>query len=279
MGRLILCHDVYAKEPFLFKETNTKVYTIEELCYYIFNHIYTITEDLFDSELFMWLEKQLEKKELKEELINIKQSDHTMKDLVVVLLCSCDYYNEQEIRALIDIIDELEHLTIQERRKIKASNYLTVSQYGNALREYEIMLEEENAKGLTTEQYGDILHNIAVIHTQLNSYSEASILFKEAYSRNQKEETLKQYLMSLKIERKEEVLEQEALHFGVDEEVLKEINSLWVTKQEEAKQIKEYEMIEKLKEFKEEGLVSQYYGQIEQLLNQWKKEYRTKLGR
>lgn len=279
MGRLILCHDANAKEPFFFKETNTKVYTIEELCYYIFNHIYTITEDIFDLELFMWLEKQLEMKELKEELLRLKQSEHTMKDLAVVLLCSCDYYNEQEIRALVDIIDELEHLTMQERRKIKAHNYLASNQYGNALREYEIMLEEENAKELTTEQYGDILHNIAVIHTQLNSYSEASIIFKEAYSRNQKEETLKQYLIALKIERKEDTLEQEALHFGVDEEVLKEINSLWIKKQEEAKQIEEYNMIEKLKELKEQGLVSQYYGQIEQILNQWKKDYRTKLGR
>lgn len=279
MGRLILCHEIYAKEPYLFKETKTKVYTIEELCYYIYNNIYIITEEVFDLELFMWLEQQLKMKELKEKLLQIQQTEHTLKDIVVVLLCNCDYYNEQEIRVLLEIIDKLEHLTMQERRKIKADNYLLSKQYGNALREYEIMLEEENARELTTEQYGDILHNIAVIHTQLNSYSEASIIFKEAYCRNQREETLIHYLMSLKMERKEDLLEEEALHFGVKEEVLKEIHAQWISKQEEARYIKDYEAIEKLTQLKAEGLVSEYYENMDKLLNQWKKDYRKKLGR
>ena len=40
MGSLILCHNKRAKQPFEIKQVHQKIYTIEELCYYIYNNIY-----------------------------------------------------------------------------------------------------------------------------------------------------------------------------------------------------------------------------------------------
>ncbi|MSS63510.1 hypothetical protein [Velocimicrobium porci] len=279
MGKLILCHDSYAKEPFLFKQTNTKVYTIEEMCYYIYNNIYTITEELFDSTLYQWLEEQLDMNHLREKLLKVQREEHSLKDLIVIMLCSCDYFNEQEIRSLVETMDGLEKLSMQERKKLKADNLLFVQNYGRALEEYESMLKTENARCLTTEEYGDILHNIAVIHTRFHSYLEAAVLFKEAYSRNQKKESLEQYLYALKLAGNEKLLEEEITHFDVDETWLLEMEKNIKELKVKVEDTKEYQTVHKLPELKLEGLVNEYYGKIDQLLNEWKKEYRVKLGR
>ena len=50
MSSLILCNTVKASNPYNFRLTDTNIYTIEELCYYIYNNIYIITEEIFDEE-------------------------------------------------------------------------------------------------------------------------------------------------------------------------------------------------------------------------------------
>ena len=47
MGKLILCSSVIAKNPYCFPMTKTKVYSIEEVCYYIRNNIYMILNLLY----------------------------------------------------------------------------------------------------------------------------------------------------------------------------------------------------------------------------------------
>ena len=42
MGSLILCHKKRAKRPFEISRVHMRIYTIEELCYYICNNLYLI---------------------------------------------------------------------------------------------------------------------------------------------------------------------------------------------------------------------------------------------
>ena len=38
MGSLILCHKKRAKQPYMITRVHIRIYTIEELCYYICNN-------------------------------------------------------------------------------------------------------------------------------------------------------------------------------------------------------------------------------------------------
>ena len=58
MSSLILCKSRGAKTPYVFNVTDTKIYTIEELCYYIYNNIYILTEKVFDEKLILSEEEQ-----------------------------------------------------------------------------------------------------------------------------------------------------------------------------------------------------------------------------
>ena len=59
MGKLILCSSVIAKNPYCFPMTKTKVYSIEEVCYYIRNNIYMMQEEVFDRGFADWIRGEL----------------------------------------------------------------------------------------------------------------------------------------------------------------------------------------------------------------------------
>lgn len=47
MGKFILCSGKRAKEPYYVNVTDTVLYTIEELCYFLYQNIYLVADDFF----------------------------------------------------------------------------------------------------------------------------------------------------------------------------------------------------------------------------------------
>lgn len=54
MGSLILCHKKRAKRPFEISRVHMRIYTIEELCYYICNNLYLIDYTIVNERLCRW---------------------------------------------------------------------------------------------------------------------------------------------------------------------------------------------------------------------------------
>ena len=54
MGSLILCHKKRAKRPFEISRVHMRIYTIEELCYYICNNLYLIDYTIVNELLCRW---------------------------------------------------------------------------------------------------------------------------------------------------------------------------------------------------------------------------------
>ncbi|MFR2513182.1 MAG: hypothetical protein ACLS9K_15865 [Lachnospira eligens] len=48
MGKIILCRGQRTDKPYVTPQTDIKLYSAEELCYYIYNNIYLIGQDLID---------------------------------------------------------------------------------------------------------------------------------------------------------------------------------------------------------------------------------------
>ena len=60
MGSLILCHKKRAKRPFEISRVHMRIYTIEELCYYICNNLYLIDYTIVNERLCRWVGDELE---------------------------------------------------------------------------------------------------------------------------------------------------------------------------------------------------------------------------
>ena len=59
MGSLILCHKKRAKRPFEISRVHMRIYTIEELCYYICNNLYLIDYTIVNERLCRWIGDEL----------------------------------------------------------------------------------------------------------------------------------------------------------------------------------------------------------------------------
>ena len=59
MSGLLLCGKT-TDRPFYVKEAELNVYSMEELCYFIYNNVYMIGQDFFDDSLLKFIEDELE---------------------------------------------------------------------------------------------------------------------------------------------------------------------------------------------------------------------------
>lgn len=211
----ILAKGQIAKRPYEMPYTGKKVFSVEELCYYVYNNIYSINEDFFQPSLPVWLEDELGLSELADKLQEMIKEEHGLKDLVVTTLCGCDYYQEKEIRKIIKVLDEINNLPVFRKKKIKADNYLRAGRFGKGLMEYRKLLHGSYAVNFTPEEYGDILHNQGIAHFYTSSFAEAKEDFREAFVRNNKKDSLDHYLWILLMERKDKEFEEEGVSFGL----------------------------------------------------------------
>ena len=162
--KMILAKGKIAKKPYELSYLGQNIYSIEELCYVIYHNIYGINEEFFQISLAKWMKEELGLKELAEKLEAMIVGEHGLKDLVVTTLCGCDYYNEEEIRGIVKVLDEIDHLPSYQKKKIKADNYVRTGHYGKAVMAYRKLLQGPDAISFTPEEYGDILHNEGIAH-------------------------------------------------------------------------------------------------------------------
>ena len=275
MGDMILCKGKIAKNPYHFNLTDTNIYSIEELCYYIYNNIYAITEAVFEPGLVLWLKNEINMDEIAAKLEGMIKNRNNLKDIVVSILCSADYYTENEIRKVIDTIDAIDGLPAGLKRKIKADNYLKYGFYSLALKEYEGIINSPDAKALTPGSYGDILHNMGIVRLHITGYGAAAKAFKEAYSKNGTKKSLVHYLMALKLDKKDEEFEYEVINYSVNNDLIKEINNKIIFACEEARLSDEYVDLEKMEHLKGDGKVAEFYKSLDSHLEQLKTEYKS----
>ncbi|MCR5690923.1 MAG: hypothetical protein K6G62_01760 [Eubacterium sp.] len=224
----IICQGKLAKEPYLMPFVDKAFYSLEELCAYLYENIYSINVEFFQSSLADWLEEETDNGALAKKLRYALEQGPSLKDLVVLLLCGCDYYKEDEIRKLIVIMDGIANLPLHQKRKIKADNFLRAGRYGKSLLEYRRLLHGGLAMNFSTEEYGDLLHNQGIAHFHTSSFVRAEKDFKEAYARNGAKSSLKHYLWTLLIQDKEKLFAEEAIHYGISPEEAKAIRLRYV---------------------------------------------------
>ena len=276
VSSLILCNTVKADNPYYFKLTGTNIYTIEELCYFIYNNIYIITEEIFDDDLVFWLREELEMKDLSEKISDMIIQKNNLKDIVVTIFCSADYYTEKEIKSLIETMDLLEGMPILLRRKMKADNYMKYKNFSLAMREYESILKSPKIEELDDSQRGNIIHNIGIIRMNISSFSAAAECFKEAYKKNNNKESLIHYLCVLKLDKREEDYEDAIHKYDVKNETIIDIEERFLRLGREAKSSSKYIMVDRLINLKHEGRVNEYYEAIDKMIGDWKMDYKRK---
>ncbi len=276
MGRLIYCIGDKAKSPYYFASTGTRVYTMEELCYYLYHNVETIEEDLAESQLISWIRDELHMGQRADELQEIKNKDKGLKELAVAIFCSTDYYSQGEIANLVAEIDAYFALLPIARKKRHADVFLRYGNSREALLEYRSLVADREFAYLDEKAQGQAYHNMAVLLARNGMFRNASRYFLLAYEKNGEKESLCQYLYSLKLGGMSAEFNRELNRYFQEKDVMRRIENQFYFIEENREYSPEYSNLLRLMELKDKAEMEEdFWWLLDETINRLKKAYRA----
>ena len=104
MGSLILCHDKHATHPYEITRIHCKIFTLEELCYYLCNNLYLIDYTIMNQQLLSWLEEELEMTELAGQLRDVIRLKGSVEKFVLTILKASKIYREPDMIRIQNVL-------------------------------------------------------------------------------------------------------------------------------------------------------------------------------
>lgn len=252
MSGLLLCSSKRSREPFYLPETDTAIYSIEELCYYLYHQICLLEEDFFTDELLAFLHDELSMEFLAGRLDAMKKTGSNLYDLVMAVLLSANYYSSAELETLKEKLQLFRTLKQEERIRLTADNWLRERKYKKALEQYGILekIKESGKSKMDDAFWSKVYYNEGVLYMKLLFYKEACSYFEKALMLSENKEIQKTAEKAL------------ALWKG---------DAFWPGEDWKG------EHMAALTSLYEQGSLAEYEKQAGELLEVWKQEYRKEM--
>ena len=275
-GRLILIDERRNTVPYHFGLSGVRIYSLQELCYYIRNHVYAVSLETFGDDLIYWIEKNLGDKLLAKRLREGKKNERSLKEMVRMTLLSIDYDSKEDIREIQKTIEEIELQNPVEAKKVEADNYLRYGKLLEALLTYEKvdLMMEENEDMVTREFKGNVYHNMGIAYARLANGNAALECFKKAFVWNQSERTRDSWLMLLKILGREEEMLLETNRMLLAPEIVELYQQQLAEAEEMSQRRAAFEMLAKIKDISSDEQWLELEPEIIEWLEKEKSEYR-----
>jgi len=159
----LLLMNKMAQRPFYFDKLNIRLYTGQELCYVIYNYPLLSLDDLVDSQLIDWIEKELEEEAFAQELRERKKAGESQDNLLLLILQKVNYYSVAEIQSFRNKVLDLKKLSRGQLFRKIGKTYYKAGRYRNAeekfmeaVREFTTSLytakEEKQVESIKTEK-------------------------------------------------------------------------------------------------------------------------------
>lgn len=197
MSNVILCQGAYAKTPYYAADDCRNLYSIEELCYYLYHNAYLLDDSFVTSELSVWIAEELELPELGKEVNKLVGRAEALAKLVATLSNNIGYYEEEEWLELLQDIGRNNKLTIEERRKIRADGFLDEGKYALAMDEYAVIIRETSVSQVKLR--AKVYHNMGVAAARLFMFELAADYFGKAYENFANTESYVSMLCAMKM--------------------------------------------------------------------------------
>ncbi len=224
MSTMILCKQPLALNPYYIEEASLNVFSLEELCYYMLENVYSLGTGFMSMELTNWIKNELHMSELYVELTDCIRQGAPLHIFTGKILLACGYATRAEIKDFLAIVSSFENKTEAERAKIRGDRLLKKSSLVAAIYEYEALLTAGN-NTMTKPFIGDVYHNLGVAYAKLFLFEEAVKCFDKAYQMNQRKNTLYQLLYAARATGKQEITDAMVKRYLVSSLDLAEVNT------------------------------------------------------
>lgn len=194
MGSIILCHKKKARRAYEINQVHRRIYTIEELCFYLCNHLYLIDYTIMNSRLCDWLEEELELSELAEILRQSLNQNGSPEQFAMTILAHSSIYTTAELNQIQSVLNKLKNQKPIEKQKYKADNLLESGAVKQAILIYQSIVHGESDDSVDKKFYGRVYACLGSAYGRLFLYEEAAKMYEAAFQICEEEAMLKAYI-------------------------------------------------------------------------------------
>jgi len=273
MGKVILCVGRYAEIPYYLESGGVRIYSVEELCYFLRENALLLDAEIMKPELAEWLKSECELPELAKEMKRYLKEKKTLNEYVGLIMNSIHYCTEAEWKEMDRLLTESRDWNSDERIKGRTDYHFHKGKYLYALLGYENLYHEIKEKD--SELSAKILHNLGTVYAKLFLFEVAASYYKQAYDQGAGESSYFSYLAANRMY----MTEPEYVDFAARQEG-RHADLLTLEKRVEAFQA-EYtssdmkKQLDELAEWKNSQKMAEYYHRMEQMVADGKEAYRN----
>ena len=198
MSGYILCQVKRAKNPYYISNISTNIYSIEELCYYLYHNIYLLDETIINEQLLVWMKEELHLRRLYQRLYVLLEEKKNIGEFILPIFKEINYLTYEELRTLNAKLSKMDAEAPVVREKKKGDALVENGMLVSAIHVYEKLLKKEGLEqgqaGLTAQIY----HNLGCACSYLFQMEKAVECFWHAHQLDETEQSLITYLLAYK---------------------------------------------------------------------------------
>ncbi|MDO4273022.1 MAG: tetratricopeptide repeat protein [Eubacteriales bacterium] len=223
MSGYILCQTKKAETPYFIENISTNIYSLEELCYYLYHNLYLVDKTIINEGLCTWIQEELELPRLAAKLRPHLGKFASAEDVLYPVFKEINYLSYEELRILNGQLAKLDAEAPAVREKRKGDSLVENGMYVNAIRVYEKLLQRDDLEKISDGLRENVYHNLGCACSYLFQMEKALDCFRKAYEISQSREALKSYLLACQSICTPIEYESKLTELDVEEELRQEI--------------------------------------------------------
>ena len=137
MSGYILCQTKKAEVPYYIENISTNIYSLEELCYYLYHNLYLVDSSVINENLCVWISEQLELPRLAAKIRPHLGKFASAEDVLYPIFKEINYLTYEELKALNVRLAKWDQEAPVLREKRKGDALVENRMYVNAIRVYQ----------------------------------------------------------------------------------------------------------------------------------------------
>lgn len=211
-----LCLLEQAKRPYYIENIRTSIYSLEELCFYLYNNICLIDETIMNERLCDWIRDELHLAKLYRQLYDQLEKKDGAAFFVTPIFREAGYLTSAEMREFQEKLARLEVQNTDMKQKLRGDYLVKEKMFARAVWEYRQILKRKNPGKLGTQFYAGVWNNLGAAYAGLFRFEQAAECFWESFSLMKTKETLRKYVSTLPLFMTEEAYQEKLKEISAD---------------------------------------------------------------
>ena len=203
MSGYILCQTKKAEKPYFVENISTNIYSLEELCYYLYHNLYLVDSSVMNEGLCIWISEELDLPRLAAKLRPHLGKFASIEDVLYPIFKEINYLTYDELKAL----------------NVKGDALVANKMYVSAIKVYQQLLKKEGLEQVKPGLTMSIWHNLGCAYSYLFQMEKALECFWEAFLTESSDKELICYLLAYRSVKKPEEYEKKLKVLNVSSEV------------------------------------------------------------